>query len=332
MPKSITKTTTMTTAAIVRAALEARTAAEATHVNDMIALLVGSRHERFIGDTPSNLGPLATPGNYDHKALEPLTNMHDAILERRAHEKFGSDLSVVPFQTPHEAAAGLLGDLTREEQADLARIDIYESDPPAKESKRVTLAYRDQGCGIGNRYVSESIFRIGSRHKEASLWQQGALATAASAGAAMATRISPSTRQGDFLAGLERDDEDEVCFARRRCCAANANLEAPLRSGEAEAARLPQPCDEGRDGLRRWTLAEVRSFYATRDDGFRAGHDDYCPPERCAIDLGGGLVYCHKFRVRHLPVKPGQWRPGIYPPNQRAGIWLPAVASPGPDL
>lgn len=153
---STTETKTATGAAIVRAALEARTVAEASQINDMITLHVGKRYERFIGDTANNLGPLTTRGNYDHKALEPLTNMHDAILERFACEKFGGDLSAVPYETPREAAAGLLGHPSREEQAALARVDIYESDPPTKESKRVTLAYRDRGCGIDNAYVSES--------------------------------------------------------------------------------------------------------------------------------------------------------------------------------
>src|SRR5688500_15918135 len=105
MVKQIVTTTTTTGAAVVRAALEARTAAEAAQVNDMIALLVGARFERFVGDTVNNLGPLSTPGSYDHKALEPLTNMHDAIVERLAREKFGKNLSVVPYRTPHEAAS-----------------------------------------------------------------------------------------------------------------------------------------------------------------------------------------------------------------------------------
>src|SRR5262245_37031896 len=127
MEKSSTKTTPTTGAAIVRAALEAHTAAEAAQVNDMIVLNVGERYERFVGDTANNLGPLTTPGSYDHKALEPMTNMHDALLERYAEEKFGWDLSVVPYKTPGEATRALLGHLTREQQAELARIDIYES-------------------------------------------------------------------------------------------------------------------------------------------------------------------------------------------------------------
>lgn len=211
MPNSTTKTTTG--AAIVRAALDARTATEAAQINDMIALCVGDRHERFVGDTANNLGPLTTPGSYDHKALEPLTNMHDAILERFAREKFGNDLSSVPFKTPHEAASALLGHLTRDKAAELARIDIYESDPPARQSKKVTLVYRDEGCGIGNSYVSESIFRIGSRHKEASLWQQGAFGMGATTCYPNAQAVVLVTRRPPTLLGSGDDDLITVAVA-----------------------------------------------------------------------------------------------------------------------
>lgn len=206
MEKSTAETTRTTGAAIVRAALEAHTAAEAAQVNDMIVLNTGKRYERFVGDTANNLGPLTTPGSYDHKALEPLTNMHDALLERYAVEKFGRDLSVVPYETPGEASAALLGHLTREQQAELARVDIYESDPPARRSKKVTLSYRDKGCGIGNAYVSESIFRIGSRHKQASLWQQGAFGMGATTCYPNADAVVlVSRRPPELLANGEED-------------------------------------------------------------------------------------------------------------------------------
>jgi len=208
---TITPANVPTGAAIVRAALGARTAADAAQVNDMIALLIGRRLERFVGDTVNNLGPLSTPGSYDHKALEPLTNMHDAILERFARERFGGDLSGVPYKTPREAAIALLGRLTREKQANLGRIDIYESDPPARQTKRVTIAYRDSGCGIGNAYVGDSIFRIGSMHKEAHLWQQGAFGMGATTCYPNANAIVLITRRPDQL--LARGEDDVITVA-----------------------------------------------------------------------------------------------------------------------
>ncbi len=211
MDNKTTKTGTTTGAAIVRAALNAHTAAEAAQVNDMIQMYIGARHERFVGDTVNNLGPLSTPGSYDHKALEPVTNMPDAILERIARERFGNDLSEVAYKTPAEAAKALLGHLTREEQAKLARIDIYESDPPARRSKRVTLTYRDQGCGIANAYVGDSIFRIGSQHKEANLWQQGAFGMGATTTYPNAQAVVLLTRRPSSL--FEAGEEDVVTVA-----------------------------------------------------------------------------------------------------------------------
>lgn len=211
MDSKTTKAAATTGAAIVRAALSAHTAGEAAQVNDMIQMHVGARHERFVGDTASNLGPLSTPGSYDHKALEPVTNMLDAILERLARERFGDDLSVVPYKTPAAAAKALLGNLTREEQAKLARVDIYESDPPASHSKRVTLTYRDQGCGIANAYVGESIFRIGSRHKDANLWQQGAFGIGATTTYPNAQAVVLLTRRPSSL--LESGEEDVITVA-----------------------------------------------------------------------------------------------------------------------
>lgn len=211
MAKQTTETATTTGASIVHAALQARTAAEAAQVNDMIQMLVGARHERFVGDTANNLGPLSTPGGYDHKALEPLTNMHDAVLERFARERFGDDLSLVPYKTPGDAAKALLGHLSREDQAKLARIDIYESDPPARRTKRVTIAYRDQGCAIPNGYVGSSIFRIGSRHKEAYLWQQGAFGMGATTTYPNTQAVVLVTRRPPAL--LEPGEEDVITVA-----------------------------------------------------------------------------------------------------------------------
>jgi hypothetical protein len=213
MAMQIASTTRPTGAAIVRAALEARTGAEAAHVNDMIALSVGERFERFVGDTVVNFGPLSTSGSYDHKALEPLTNMHDAILERYARERFGNDLSTVPYKTPRDATAALLGHLRRDQQAELARIDIYESDPPARQTKRVTLAYRDKGCGIGSHYVADSIFRLGSAHKQANLWQQGAFGMGATTCYPNAEAVVLVSRRPPCLLGSGEADVITVAVA-----------------------------------------------------------------------------------------------------------------------
>lgn len=159
---------------IVRAALGAHTADEAAAVNDMIALTFGgTRDERFVADRAQNLGLLTTPGEPDQKALEPITNMHDSLLELRARQVYG-DLDRVAASTPREAVSELLGHLDGRGQAELARVDVFEAESPARRTKRVTIAYRDQGCGLTPEYIPESIFHAGSAHKDAYPWMSGA--------------------------------------------------------------------------------------------------------------------------------------------------------------
>ena len=70
---------------IIEQALDARTLEEATAVQELIASAIGARHQRPLGDTWNNQGILTGSGaSYDHKALEVVTNMQDAVLELAA--------------------------------------------------------------------------------------------------------------------------------------------------------------------------------------------------------------------------------------------------------
>ena len=158
---------------IIGAALAARTVDDARGVDQLIAGAVGTRWERPVGDRVNNHGLLATSGSYDFKLIENVTNMQDAVIERAAAERFG-DLKTVPFTTPHEAAAALLGKHTEAELGRRASVDFSEADQPARRSKRLTAVFRDLGCGIEPEYVAKSIFALGSAHKEGTFWQQGA--------------------------------------------------------------------------------------------------------------------------------------------------------------
>jgi hypothetical protein len=158
---------------IIEAALAARTVADAHAVDELITAAVGTRFERPVGDRVNNHGLLATSGSYDFKLIENVTNMQDAVLERAAAERFGG-LSGVPFKTPHEAAGALLIGHTEADLGRQASIDFYEADQPARKSKRLTAVFRDLGCGIEPGYVAQSIFALGSAHKEKTFWQQGA--------------------------------------------------------------------------------------------------------------------------------------------------------------
>ncbi len=157
---------------IIEQALAARTVDQADAVQDLIALAIGARHERPLGNTWNNQGILTGSGSsYDHKALEVVTNMQDAILELLAVQKYGTR-DAVPFANPHEAAAALLSGKAKKDQADLASVTIDKASVNS-DKKRVTIVMRDRGCGITPIDVPQGIFRVGSKHKDGYDWQQG---------------------------------------------------------------------------------------------------------------------------------------------------------------
>jgi hypothetical protein len=159
--------------AIIESALSATTYDDALAVAKLIESHIGAQYQRPIGDRYNNYGLMASSGSYEYKALEPVTNEQDAVLERLAVGKWG-DLMHVPYQTPEEAARDLLGSQNYQQQADMVSVAFRESDPPSRSSKRLTIVYRDQGCGLEAHAVPKTIFALGSSHKVASPWHQGA--------------------------------------------------------------------------------------------------------------------------------------------------------------
>ena len=157
---------------IIEQAWAARTVDQAGAVQDLIASAIGARHQRPLGNTWNNKGILTGSGSsYDHKALEVVTNMQDAVLELLAIQKYGTR-DAVPFADPHEAASALLSGKTKKDQADLAYVTIDKADA-GSDKKRITLVMRDLGCGITPVGVPQGIFRVGSKHKDGYDWQQG---------------------------------------------------------------------------------------------------------------------------------------------------------------
>ncbi len=201
---------TVTRSAIVRAAVAARTPEGASSVNDMIALHLGYRHERYIADRVNNLGVLTTAGDYDHKSLEPITNMHDTVLELFAFRRYGN-IDQVSAKNPREAVDELMNGMTDKEKADLARVDIYEAEPPAKQTKRVTLTFRDKGCGIGNADIPGSIFYAGSPHKDSYPWMSGAFGLGATTCYPNSKAVVLVTRRAPEL--LKDGEEDVISVA-----------------------------------------------------------------------------------------------------------------------
>src|SRR5437016_14280504 len=119
---------------IIQTALDARTLADAKAVQRLIETDIGTRHERPLGDRWNNFGMITSSGSFDHKALEPVTNMQDALMERLAAQRFG-DLSAVPYTTPEEAARELLSGRSEREIADDVTVTFHAAEPPARTTK-----------------------------------------------------------------------------------------------------------------------------------------------------------------------------------------------------
>ena len=157
---------------IVEQALDVRTLEEANVVQDLIASAIGERHQRPLGDRWNNQGILTGSGSsYDHKALEVVTNMQDAVLELAAVRKYGSREAPL-FKDPHNAATSLFAGLDRRAKAELATVTIDRAGVESHK-KRITLVARDFGCGIAPASVPRGIFCVGAKAKDGIDWQQG---------------------------------------------------------------------------------------------------------------------------------------------------------------
>ena len=165
----------MNGAAIVQAALEAKTPEEAAELQALIAMDFGAEHYRPLGDKASNYGTMASAADYDLKLVEAVTNMQDAIVERAALVKYGSREEARKFLAdPRSAVAELFAGVSEADLASRARVTFYESDPPAEQTKKFTAAFDDRGTGIYNAAVPKTIFGLGGGYKEKELYLQGA--------------------------------------------------------------------------------------------------------------------------------------------------------------
>lgn len=201
---------TSTNKKIVKAALAARTVDAADAVQNLIAQALGVRHQRPLGDKGNNQGILTGSGtSYDHKSLEVVTNMQDAVIELCALRKFGSH-DAVPFTTPHEAASEFFGGLSNKERAELATVTIDKAESGA-EKKRITLVMRDLGCGITVTNVPRTIFQVGTGHKDGVDWQQGTYGLGGALTYLNAGRVVLVTRRHPDL--LIEGEEDRIAVA-----------------------------------------------------------------------------------------------------------------------
>lgn len=196
-------------AAIVRAALEAKTAEEAMDLQGMIAMSFGEEYFRPLGDRWGNFGLLASAADYDLKLVELITNMQDAVIERAALAKFGSrEEASRALKSPREASLKLFKAPGHEP---LPEVAFWESDPPASQTHKLTVWFDDRGTGMTNESVSETIFALGGSNKEDAPYLQGAFGL----GGELMYRNSPYvvlvTRRAPEL--LQPDEDDRITVA-----------------------------------------------------------------------------------------------------------------------
>ncbi|WP_420637785.1 hypothetical protein [Candidatus Poriferisocius sp.] len=195
---------------IVEQALAARTVEEAEAVQKLIADTIGATHKRPLGDRWNNQGFLTGSGSsYDHKVLETVTNMQDAVLELLVLQKLGSR-DEAKFPTPHAAAANLLAGLGPKQQAEFATVTIDRAEP-GRNKKRITLVMRDRGCGITDEEVPRGIFLIGDGHKDGVDWQQGTFGLGGATPLRNAKAVVLVTRRHPDL--LKSEEVDKITIA-----------------------------------------------------------------------------------------------------------------------
>jgi hypothetical protein len=203
---------------IVRRALEATTVADIDKLQEAIIAEVGAEYWRPLGDKWNNQGQLSgAGGSFDHKIIENVTNMQDAVIERAALAKFG-DMASVPYQSPQEAVEALLA---VDDLADRVTIEFRESDAPTASSKKLTAVFRDTGCGMTAEDVPALIFGVGSSHKVEYDWMQGSFGLGGETTYRNAEGVVLVTRRDPDLLKSYEEDRVVISIVRWRTYARN---------------------------------------------------------------------------------------------------------------
>ena len=196
--------------AIISSALDASTPEQAAAVHQLITQQTGGEHKRPIGDKWNNHGLMGASGSFDLKLIEPVTNMQDAVIERKAIAKWGSR-DKVPYATPHAAAADLLQG-SAADLASMATVTFRESNQSglvtkrAKHTKVLTAVFEDAGCGIRPSDIPSTIFGFGGSHKESALFLQGAFGMGGALTYRNAVAVVLVSRRAPELLGPDEED------------------------------------------------------------------------------------------------------------------------------
>ena len=139
----------------------------------------GAAHQRPVGDRWGNRGLFtAAGGTVDHKLVELVTNMHDALIAAAVAQLPGeSDTSelahATQFPTPLAAVETVFAGQARTDLAAHARVELHLADADGERRLR-SVVFRDHGSGMSPDELPGALFRVGSSRKDGVLWQQGA--------------------------------------------------------------------------------------------------------------------------------------------------------------
>lgn len=196
---------------LVQAALAATTFEDAMELQHALASLIDGWYWRPLGDKWNNSGTLAgAGGSFDHKIIENVTNMQDAVIERVALAKF-ADLASVPYRTPREAAEALLNwDTVGEDVV----VEFRESDPPTSSTKRLTATFSDHGCGMTAETIPSTIFGVGGSHKTDWDWLQGSYGMGGETTYRNARAVVVVTRRDPQLLRMHEDDRIAIAVVQ----------------------------------------------------------------------------------------------------------------------
>lgn len=164
---------------LVEQALSATTPVQVDALSSSLCAY-GAMHERPVGDRWGNRGLFtAAGGTFDHKLVELVTNMHDAVVHHEVARKVHGQ-ALTPFDfanlfdSPESAVQSLLGGHSRPELAALARVELHSAGDAIEARRQRTVVFRDNGIGMSPGDLPDALFRVGSSRKDGLLWQMGA--------------------------------------------------------------------------------------------------------------------------------------------------------------
>ena len=131
-------------------------------------LAVHACHQRPVGDRWGNRGMFtAAGGTFDHKLVELVTNMHDALAYFEvARRNPSADIDEVRFaalfSSPREAVEAVFAGWTRTDLAQLAAVELRGSGEKGAARRDRTIVFRDRGIGMAPDDFPTTLLRVGS--------------------------------------------------------------------------------------------------------------------------------------------------------------------------